>query len=145
MHGPSQSAKRAAILRYFEQSDSGNFPAELFTPHFQFFVAKFGVGRGLEAFGEMATKAGVRQIRHNPDDLLLIEDGDHVAVEGFTEGVTSDGVEWRGGHTPAGRFASVFSFNSDGLIERMHIYLDPDFAGIHTTGFKWDRGAAQAW
>jgi hypothetical protein len=145
MSDPGRSAKSAAILRYFEQSDAGTFPSELFTEDFQFFLAKFGVGHGVDAFVEMAAKAGVRQFKHDPAKLLLIEDRDHVAVEGLTEGVTSDGVAWRGGRTPAGRFASVFSFNREGLIERMHIYLDPDFAGAHTAGFKWDRGAAQEW
>jgi hypothetical protein len=145
MSATDQSAKRAAVLQYYEQSDAGQFPMELFTADFQFFVPKFGVGRGLEAFTEMAAKMGVRQIHHNPTSLLLIEDGDHVAVEGLTEGVTADGAAWCGGLTPAGRFASVFSFNQDGLIERMHIYLDPDFGGRHTEGFKWSRGDAQAW
>jgi hypothetical protein len=145
MSAAGPSAKRAAVLRYFERTDAGEFPAELFTPDFQFYVAKFGVGRGHGAFLEMAGNAGVRQIAHNPADLLLIEEGDHVAAEGLTEGVTADGVEWRGGRTPAGRFASVFSFNRDGLIERMHIYVDPDFAGDHKAGFKWSRGAAQEW
>ncbi len=145
MSKSDQSAKRAAVLRYYEQSDAGAFPAELFTPDFQFFVAKFGLGRGLEAFGQMAANAGVRQIRHDPQAMLLIEDGDNVAVEGLTEGVTAAGVAWSGGETPAGRFASVFHFDREGLIDRMHIYVDPDFAGSHTEGFKWDRGAAQQW
>jgi hypothetical protein len=140
-----QSARRAAVLNYYERSDGGQFPAELFAPDFQFFVAKFGVGRGSEAFFEMASKAGVAQIRHDPAAMLIIEDGDNVAVEGLTEGMTADGVRWRGGETPAGRFASVFHFDSSGLIDRMHIYLDPDFAGAHAGGFKWDRGQAQQW
>ena len=140
-----KSAKRAAVLRYFEQSDAGQFPSELFTPDFQFFVAKFGIGRGLEAFVEMASSAGVREVKHDLAGLLLIEAGDHVVAEGITQGVTTDGVAWRGGDTPAGRFASVFSFNPGGLIERMHIYLDPDFAGHHEAGFRWNRGARQEW
>ena len=145
MSRSGQSVKRAAVLDYFERSDAGEFPVAMFTADFQFYVAKFGVGRGLEAFAEMAAKAGVRLIRHDPAAMLLIEDGDHVVVEGLTEGVTAEGVHWRGGETPAGRFASVFHFNADGLIDRMHIYVDPDFAGTHAEGFKWDRGAAQTW
>jgi hypothetical protein len=145
MSATELSAKRAAVLQYFELSDAGQFPAALFAPDFQFYVAKFGVGRGLEAFYQMASQAGVQQIRHDPADMLLIEDGEYVAVEGLTEGVTADGTRWRGGETPAGRFASVFHFNADGLIDRMHIYVDPDFAGTHADGFKWDRGAAQQW
>jgi hypothetical protein len=145
MSAAERSAKRAAVLRYYERTDAGEFPSELFTADFQFYVAKFGVGRGQAAFLEMVGNAGVKQIRHNPADFLIIQDGDHVAVEGLTEGLTADGVAWCGGRTPAGRFASVFTFNRDGLIERMHIYVDPDFAGDHVAGFKWSRGEAQAW
>ena len=140
-----RSAKQAAILRYFEQTDAGHFPADLFTQDFQFFVPKFGVGRGVGAFGEMAANTGLRRVKHHVDELLFMEHGKNVAVEGTTEGVTTNGVEWHGGRTAAGRFASVFAFNSAGLIERMHIYVDPDFAGDHTAGFRWHRGASQEW
>lgn len=136
---------RETVLRYFEESDAGRFPAELFTQDFEFYVPKFGVGRGAVAFGEMASNAGVRQIRHPVEDLVIVEAGDHVAVEGTTEGVTETGVAWRGGTTPAGRFASTFRFNAAGLIERMYIYLDPDFAGRDLAGFRWRRGDAQMW
>jgi len=145
MSQDTPSKQRAAVLRYFEQSDAGAFPAELFAPDFQFYVAKFGVGRGLEAFFEMASQAGVQKIRHDPAAMLIIEDGDNVAVEGLTEGLTAGGVAWKGGETPAGRYASVFHFDGAGLIDRMHIYVDPDFAGEHVAGFKWRRGDAQAW
>ena len=139
------SAKHGAILRYFERSDAGQFPSDLFTEDFQFYVPKFGVGRGVREFMAMAANAGVKQIRHPPDKLLLIEDGDNVAVEGTTEGTTANGVEWRGGSSPAGRFATIFTFNRAGLIERMYIYVDPDFDSGHAAGFRWNRGAAQQW
>jgi hypothetical protein len=139
------STQKATVLYYFERTDAGQFPIDLFTEDFQFFVPKFGVGRGAADFAEMAAKASVKQFRHQVEKFLLIEDGNTVAVEGTSEGVTADGVEWNGGSTPGGRFTTVFSFNSAGLIERMHIYLDPDFAGSHTDGFRWKRGAAQEW
>jgi hypothetical protein len=136
---------RAKILRYYEQIDSGQFPAELFTEDFQFYSAKYGVGRGMQMFMEFGASAGVKRISHRRDDMLFVIDGNHVAVEGTTEGITADDVEWRGGCTPAGRYASIFSFNDAGLIDRMHIYVDPDFAGSDKAGFRWTRGAAQEW
>ncbi|MDB5447826.1 MAG: hypothetical protein JWQ97_3143 [Phenylobacterium sp.] len=139
------SPKHLTILKYFEASDGGRFPAELFTEDFQFFVPKFGVGRGMADFGEMAGSVGMKRIRHHVDEFLVIEQGDTVAVEGTTEGLTGDDVEWRGGRTPAGRFASIFVFSGEGLIERMHIYLDPDFSSAHADGFRWNRAAAQTW
>jgi hypothetical protein len=139
------SAQKVTVLNYFDRTDAGQFPADLFTEDFQFFVPKFGVGRGAVDFAEMAAKANVKRFRHQVEKFLLIEDGNTVAVEGTSEGVTVDGVGWNGGSTPGGRFTTMFSFNSAGLIERMHIYLDPDFAGSHTDGFRWNRGAAQEW
>ena len=145
MDDAALSPKHRTILKYYEASDGGRFPAELFTEDFQFFVPKFGVGRGMADFGAMAGGVGMKRIRHHVDEFLVIEQGDRVAVEGATEGLTGDDVEWRGGRTPAGRFASIFVFNSEGLIERMHIYLDPDFSSAHADGFRWNRGAAQTW
>lgn len=137
--------KRAKILRFYELVDSGQFPTELFTPDFQFYSPKYGVGRGLEMFGEFGAQSAVRRIKHHVDDLLFIVDGNNVAVEGTSEGTTAGDLEWKGGETPAGRFASVFTFDDGGLIERMHIYVDPDFEGAHKDGFRWNRGAAQVW
>jgi hypothetical protein len=139
------SIQQAAIVRYYERTDAGQFPAELFTDDFEFYVPKFGVGRGVTEFELMASAANVKQFKHAIDEMLIVEDGRNVAVEGTTEGVTGTGVEWRGGSTPGGRFASIFQFSGAGLIERMYIYLDPDFAGDHVAGFRWNRGAAQAW
>ncbi|MGY2488428.1 nuclear transport factor 2 family protein [Cupriavidus sp. CP313] len=145
MTSNASSAKKAAILRYYEQTDAGQFPADLFTEDFEFYVPKFGVGRGVKDFEEMASRANVKQFRHDIAEMLLVEEGRNIAVEGTTEGVTGNGVNWRGGSTSGGRFASIFAFNGAGLIERMYIYLDPDFDGAHAAGFRWDRGAAQAW
>ena len=135
---------RAKILRYYEQIDQGQFPSELFTENFQFYSPKYGIGRGLQMFGEFGASAGVKRIKHHREMLFII-DGNLAAVEGTTEGTTDGDVEWQGGRTSAGRFASVFSFNEAGLIERMHIYVDPDFAGSDKGGFRWSRGTAQEW
>jgi hypothetical protein len=145
MAGGARTPRQDAVVNYFAAADSGRFPAELFADGFEFYVAKYGVGHGLNEFVEMVTSAGVKQIKHHVDELLLIEQGNAVAVEGTTEGVTDGGVAWRGGETPAGRFASIFVFNDDGLITRMNIYADPDFAGEHAQGFRWNRAASQKW
>ncbi|HEX8030139.1 MAG TPA: nuclear transport factor 2 family protein [Vicinamibacterales bacterium] len=145
MSSSALSTQKATVVRYYEQSDAGRFPADLFTEDFEFYVPKFGVGRGIKEFETMASGVSMKQFRHAIGEMLIVEDGRNVAVEGTSEGVTGTGVEWRGGRTPGGRFASLFRFNAAGLIERMYIYLDPDFAGDHAAGFRWNRGAAQAW
>ena len=141
----SRVSKQQAIRRFYEKSDSGSFAAELFAPDFQFFVPKYGIGHGAEQFFEMAGATGVKQVTHQISDLVFIESGNMVAVEGTTEGVGTDGVRWKAGQTPGGRFCSIFEFDNRGLIVRMHVYLDPDMTGADRERFRWQRGAAQQW
>jgi ketosteroid isomerase-like protein len=141
----SQVSKQQAIRTFYEKSDSGAFAAELFAPDFQFFVPKYGIGHGAQQFFEMAGATGVKQVMHQIADLVFIESGNMVAVEGTTEGVGTDGVRWKAGQTPGGRFCSIFEFENGGLIARMHVYLDPDMTGADTERFRWQRGAAQKW
>jgi hypothetical protein len=66
-------------------------------------------------------------------------------VEGTTEGSDREGTAWYGGQTPGGRFCSIFIFNNAGLIERMYIYVDPDFTGKHEGRFLWPDREQQKW
>jgi hypothetical protein len=144
----SESSRQIDCIRqYFRRIDAGEFAAELFAPDFQFYFPKFGVGRGPGAFlqlvrGLMTT---VERIAHHPEDFVFIETGNKVAVEGTTEGSGINGVEWRGGVTPGGRFCSIFVFDSQGLIERMHIYLDPDYTGADRDRFLWSNAVRVGW
>lgn len=40
------------------------------------------------------------------------------------------------GVTQAGRFCDVFEIR-DGKIQRLYIYLDPDYAGADIQGYSW--------
>jgi hypothetical protein len=136
------------IKEYFRRADAGDFAAELFTENFQFYIPKYGLGHGASEFFEMASgmqKNRIRSISHHIDNLIFIEQGNQVAVEGTTEGTGVDGVEWHGGQTPGGRFCSVFAFNADSLIERMHVYLDPDFTSRDKAAFFWPDRSPQQW
>jgi hypothetical protein len=97
----------------------------------------------------MAMAAGARTAkvsgRHHVEDFVFIESGRLLAVEGTSEGVGPDGETWHGGRTSGGRFCTVFEFDDDGLIRRMHVYLDPDFAGADTTGFRWPGRHGNDW
>jgi hypothetical protein len=131
-------SKIDVLEEYFRQVDAGSFPAHLFTPGFQFYFATYGVGFGPAAFAEMAQAMGstaIARVKHHISDFLFIEEGNRVAVEGTTEGTGRNDVNWHGGQTPGGRFCSIFVFNDVGLIERMHIYLDPDYTGAHKDKF----------
>jgi hypothetical protein len=138
----SQADDKTEIVKsYFRRVDAGDFPAEYFTGDFEFFVPKYGVGRGINAFLEMATVVQATRIhsRHHQEQLSYMEAGNKVAVEGTTEGLGRDNVAWCGGKTSGGRFCSIFEFNESNLIRRMYIYLDPDFAGADKERFLWKR------
>jgi hypothetical protein len=136
------------IKEYFRRGDAGDFPTELFAPNFQFYFPKYGVGHGATAFFEMAggvRQAVVRRAAHHIDEMLFVEQGNRVVVEGTTEGTDTDGVEWHGGQKRGGHFCSVFEFGQDRLIERMHVYLDPDYTGRHQGGFVWPGRTPDHW
>jgi len=144
----TRSPQAAAVLEYYRRIDAGDFAAELFSPHFQFYFPKYGVGHGPAQFLEMSgglMKTTVRQARHHLDQMLIFEQGNKVAVEGTTEGVHLDGTVWHGGRTAGGRFCSIFSFGPDGLIDRMHVYLDPDYTSRDQARFVWAERSSQEW
>jgi SnoaL-like domain len=119
---------------------------DLFTEDFEFYFPKFGVARGKEAFGRFAAGllASLKSIEHFRDRLVITVCGDQVFVEGTTHGTTLDGTEWSGGRTAGGRFASVFHFRGH-LIDRMYIYLDPDYGSHDRARFLWADRKDQRW
>lgn len=126
---------------YFSELDSGRIPDELFAPDFEFYFPKFGVGRGLEELREFAiglVTAGLR-VTHHRDRLKYLTCGSHVVVEGTTYGNDGADRSWNGGETPGGRFCSVFDFNDSGLIQRMYVYMDPDYTGADRDRMRWKR------
>jgi hypothetical protein len=129
------------VKSYFQEIDEGRFPDRLFTPDFEFYFPKFGVGRGLAEFGELAAGmiASGNKVGHCYDSLSFIEADRHVIVEGATHGTSGEGIAWKGGDTPGGRFCSIFDFDKHGLIERMFVYLDPDYANADTARLYWKR------
>ena len=134
-----------AVKEYIRRVDQNDFPAELFASGFQFYVPKFGIGNGVAEF--MAMAVGFMSAYHGVSHIIdLIADcGSIVLVEGRTSGNDVQGHTWRGGETPGGRFCSIFEFDGDGLIVRMHIYLDPDYTSRDIERFRWQRGSAQRW
>ena len=141
MSTPASSRFVESAKRYFEDLDGGRFPVELFTPDFEFYFPKYGVGRGRDDLVEFASGLGAtgHKATHHRDQLKYTSCGYQVIVEGTTFGSDGAGGTWNGGQTPGGRFCSVFDFNDDGLIKRMYIYLDPDYAGRDAGRFHWHR------
>jgi len=130
-----------AAKAYFAAVDSGRLPDELFTPDFEFFFPKYGVGRGVDEFHALAAGLGAAGYKatHYRDRLKYLVSGRQLIVEGTTFGSDGHGGAWDGGETPGGRFCSVFDFNAQGLISRMYIYLDLDYTSLDKERFHWQR------
>lgn len=142
------NANTAEIVReFYRLLDAGSPPFHLFATGFQFHYPKFGIGRGIEEFVELAmgTRTKISRMAHRIQNVFVADHGNSVVVEGATDGTDAQGTDWRGGETSGGRFCTVFGFNPEGLIERMHIYLDPDFTGEHNEGFRWPNRQRQEW
>jgi hypothetical protein len=144
---PTQVSRLEAVKKYFHDIDDGSFPEELFTHDFEFWMPKFGIGRGTDAFMELARGVQSRMVRssHRYDTFKYIEGGDAIVVEGCTQGLGTDNVEWCGGRTPGGRFCSVFEFDEADRIRRMYIYLDPDITGTDKERFFWPERTQNEW
>jgi SnoaL-like domain len=144
---PGRSSRTDIAKSYFRRVDSGDFPTEYFTADFEFYVPKFGIGRGASSFHEMVR--GVQPTRvqscHHHESLQFIEAGNKLVVEGTTEGLGLNNVAWCGGKTPGGRFCSVFEFDEQSLIKRMYIYLDPDFTSADKDRFLWPQRSQIEW
>jgi ketosteroid isomerase-like protein len=61
---------------------------------------------------------------------------DRVVVEGFTHGTLADGTTWQATETLGGRFCNVFEIRG-GKIQRLHVYLDPDYGDADTARYPW--------
>jgi hypothetical protein len=70
------------------------------------------------------------------DAQLYFQSGDTVVVEGTSSGRAADGSPWRAGVTHAGRWCDVFEIRDD-KIQRLFIYLDPDYADADTARYPW--------
>ena len=130
---------------YFRRMDAGREDVvDLFTEDVQIYFPKFGVASGKTAIFDLAARllATLNEISHDVDRLTCVVQGDMVVTEGMTRGVTKSGVAWAGGETPGGRFCNVFHFR-DGRIDRVHIYLDPDYGGEDRNRFLW--GTDRRW
>ena len=126
---------------YFKRLDARNPDVlKLFTDDVVFYYPKFGIGKGPNAVLEAMMGLGgiVERTEHDFATYVLIASENRLAVEGTTKGVLKNQERWAGGETPTGRFCNVFEFR-DGLISRLHIYLDPDYEGKFTEGFRWGR------
>jgi hypothetical protein len=104
------------------------------------YFPKWGLANGKEEIGKLFGDVGgtIKSIVHHYSHFNWVFSGSDVVVcEGTSHGEHRDGP-WRAGvpESGAGRWCDVFEIR-DWQIQRVFIYLDPDYAGKDTDRYPW--------
>jgi ketosteroid isomerase-like protein len=130
--------RKSVAVDYFKRLDTGRDFLPLFADDAYVYFPKHAPARGIEEvralFADIVTL--FKAIVHDNAYFNYVVSGDTVVVEGMTYGTLADGTEWRGGVGLGGRFCDVFEIR-DGLIQRLHIYLDPDYGDADAGRYPW--------
>jgi ketosteroid isomerase-like protein len=140
--------RKSVVLEYLKAFDNGGVTStgdsvlDLFAGDAQVYFPKWGIANGTEEIGRLFTEVGatLKSIRHHYADFNWVFSGsDVLVVEGTSHGEHQDGP-WRAGvpEWAAGRWCDVFEIR-DWRIQRLFIYLDPDYAGKDTERYPWLR------
>ena len=138
--------RKSVALEYLKAFDNGGVTStgasilDLFADDAQVYFGKWGLANGKEQVGQLFTDVGatITSIRHDYANFnWVFSGGDTLVVEGTSYGEHRDGA-WRAGvpEWGAGRWCDVFEIR-DFLIQRVFIYLDPDYAGKDTDRYPW--------
>lgn len=130
--------RKSVALEFLKRVDTGGNVLELFADDAQFCFPKYGMVRGIDEIGEFFGHLGgiISAIEHHTAYSNYIVEGDTVVVEGTSHGTTASGVEWRAGVTSTGPWCDVFEIR-DFKIQRLFVYLDPDYADEDTARYPW--------
>ncbi|GAB2986079.1 nuclear transport factor 2 family protein [Amycolatopsis acidiphila] len=138
--------RKSVALEYLKAFDNGGVTSggggilDLFAEDAQACFPKWGLANGKAEIGKLFGDVGgtIRAIRHDYATFNWIFSGsDTVVVEGTSYGEHQDGP-WRAGVPDwgAGRWCDVFEIR-DWKIQRVFVYLDPDYAGKDTARYPW--------
>ncbi|GHB51292.1 hypothetical protein GCM10010377_47870 [Streptomyces viridiviolaceus] len=129
---------KAVAVDYFKRLDTGRDLLDLFDDEAYVCFPKHVPARGTEEVRRLFTDIGAlfTSIVHEIPYFNYIAEGEFLVVEGFTHGVLADGTSWHAGQGLGGRFCNVFHIR-DEKIQRLFIYLDPDYADADTKRFPW--------
>jgi hypothetical protein len=142
----SNEQRKSVALEYLKALDNAGVTStgggilDLFADDAQVYFPKWGLAHGeaeiAQLFGEVG--ATFKGIRHDYSQINWIFSGsDTIVAEGTSSGEHQDGP-WRAGVPDwgAGRWCDVFEIR-DWQIQRVFIYLDPDYAGRDTDRYPW--------
>jgi ketosteroid isomerase-like protein len=143
--------RKSVALEYLKAFDRGGVTSDganildLFADDAQVYFPKWGLANGKAEIGRLFGDVGgtLKSIVHHYAEFNWILSGsDTFACEGTSHGEHRDGP-WRAGAPDwgAGRWCDVFEVR-DFKIQRIFIYLDPDYAGRDTARYPWLAGVA---
>jgi ketosteroid isomerase-like protein len=137
--------RKSLVLEYLKAGDNegvtstGGSSLDLFADDAQLYFPKWGLATGKEQISQFFSDAGttIKHIEHHYAQLNWVFSGDMVVCEGTSHGEHRDGP-WRAGvpEWGAGRWCDVFEIR-DWKIQRVFVYLDPDYAGRDTERYPW--------
>ncbi len=122
---------------YFSMVDAGAGDLlDMFTEDVQAYFPKMGTTRGKAELVQLVQRLTrvVPRFTHDPARMVFTHQGSRLVVEGTETGVFADGTPWPAGANSEGRYCNVFEFRGP-LIRRLHIHVDPDFAGRYDNLF----------
>jgi hypothetical protein len=142
--------RKSVALEYLKGFDNGGVTSDgaplldLFAGDAQVYFPKWGLATGTDEIGRLFGDVGatIKAIRHHYASFnWIFSGGDTLVCEGTSHGEHRDGP-WRAGvpEWGAGRWCDVFEIR-DWRIQRVFIYLDPDYAGADTGRYPWLRDA----
>lgn len=123
---------------YFARVDAGDPDLlGMFTEDVQAYFPKIGTTHGKPGLVKLVRTLArvVPRFAHDQSRMLFTQDGNRLVVEGTEEGAFADGTPWPAGARSEGRYCNVFEFRGP-LIRRLHIHVDPDFAGQFDDAFS---------
>ena len=130
--------RKSVAQEYLKRLDRGEEFFDLFADDAQVYFPKWGLANGRREIEQLFSNVAaiLKSIRHDYAYFNYILQGNMVVVEGTSSGTTADGTPWQAGVSHAGRWCDVFEIG-DFKIERLFIYLDPDYAGADTARYPW--------
>jgi hypothetical protein len=138
--------RKSVAIEYLKAFDNGGVASDgrsildLFASDAQVYFPKWGLAIGHDQIGRLFGDVGgtLKSIQHHFTEFNWVFSGsDMVVCEGTSHGEHRDGA-WRAGvpEWGAGRWCDVFEIR-DWLIQRVFIYLDPDYASQDTARYPW--------
>ncbi|SOE98798.1 Ketosteroid isomerase-related protein [Burkholderia sp. OK233] len=134
----TKDQRKQIALEYMKGIDRPSEIMHLFADDAEVCFPKWGIASGREQILRLWSDIGtiIGSLKHDYAHFNFYSEGDVLVVEGTSFGETKDGVRFRAGMNHAGQFTDVFEIR-DFKIQRLYIYLDPDYWGANTAPYPW--------